>query len=121
MKTAKQLRTGLVGEGEEIMSTDHDDIRARETIESTGGYFAPLPDPLAELARLKAERDKLRSVLEQCLRRLDKLNEGGPDEPDPTVTMVRAVLKRTEPASNAATTKTAVGDWGFKLGEEYPT
>lgn len=50
-----------------------------------------------EIFRLKSERNELRSCLEQCLRRLDKLNEGGPEEPDPTTVMVREVLKRTEP------------------------
>lgn len=49
-----------------------------------------------ELAALKRERDELRLALEQCLRRLDTLNTGGMDEPDPTVTMVRALLKRTK-------------------------
>lgn len=43
---------------------------------------------------LRAERDELRSVLEQCLRRLETLNTGGPSEPDPTVVRVREVLAK---------------------------
>lgn len=49
-----------------------------------------------DFGRLQSECDELRLCLEQALRRLDKLNEGGPDEADPTVLKIRALLGRTK-------------------------
>lgn len=51
---------------------------------------------LAEIAQLKAERDDLLEALEQCVRRLDKLNTGGPSEPDPTVVKARAAITKAK-------------------------
>lgn len=50
----------------------------------------------AELAKLKADRADLLEALEQCVRRLDKLNTGGPSEPDPTVVKARAAIAKAQ-------------------------
>lgn len=63
---------------------------------AAGSWFAVAAELGAKVVSLEAERTELRSALEQCLRRLDKLNEGGPDEADPTVVRVREVLAKTQ-------------------------
>ena len=46
---------------------------------------------------LEVEIVALREALAQCVRRLDTLNTGGPDEPDPTVVKARALLSKPHP------------------------
>lgn len=45
------------------------------------------------LAQLDKEKKELIAALQQCVRRIEFLNTGGMEEPDPTLTLARATLQ----------------------------
>lgn len=54
---------------------------------------------MTELARLKRHNKRLVEACRQAIRRIEKLNEGGPDLPDPTLKKLKAALEANKAKS----------------------
>lgn len=89
MKTAKQLRAGLVGEGEFIPN-------AEELQAANDANFASSQQAQTELAHLKAERDELRESVALARVIIERIGYISANDTD-NIRRAEAWMKRTEP------------------------